>query len=126
MASGPRPTFLPIINFSPSLPTQATLPNTSKMKISLTIAAIAAVALASSAEAFRVCKWNGWQDDNTCAYQCKNGDPVDAEWCQNFKSALEDNGTDCWGDCNSGNGYQFWCSKASLSPSDCASHFWNN
>ncbi|KAG9319411.1 hypothetical protein KVV02_007560 [Mortierella alpina] len=95
------------------------------MKISVTIAAIAAVALASSAEAYRVCR-SGWEDDNTCAYECKNGDPVDGEWCRNFKSALGDNGANCWGDCDSGNGFQFWCSKSTLSPEDCPSHFWNN
>ncbi|KAF9968759.1 hypothetical protein BGZ70_008390 [Mortierella alpina] len=98
---------------------------TQHFQISVTIAAIAAVALASSADAFRVCK-SGWEDENTCAYVCKNGDPIDGQWCRNFKSALNRNGANCWGDCNAGNGFQFWCSKSTLSPSDCPSHFWNN
>ncbi|KAG9319412.1 hypothetical protein KVV02_007561 [Mortierella alpina] len=86
-----------------------------RMKISLTVATIAAVALASSAEAIRVCR-SVLQDDNTCAYECKNGDPADGKWCSSLQKRLISDGADCWGDCNSGNGYQFWCNKSSISP----------
>ncbi|KAF9328670.1 hypothetical protein BGZ91_000902 [Linnemannia elongata] len=87
------------------------------MKISLSVAALGAILIASSAEAIRVCR-TGWQDNNTCGYNCQNGDPIDGQWCRNFKSALTKNGANCWGECNASNGFQFWCSKSSMSPSE--------
>ncbi|KAG0053114.1 hypothetical protein BGZ83_001647 [Gryganskiella cystojenkinii] len=95
------------------------------MKISLTFAALSAVLIASSAEAFRVCV-AGWEDNNTCGFHCQNGDPQDGNWCRNFKSALQKNNANCWGDCSASGGYYFYCSKNTLSPSQCNTHWWSN
>jgi hypothetical protein len=94
------------------------------MKISLSVAALGAILIASTAEAVRVCR-TGWEDGNTCGYNCQNGDRIDGEWCRNFKSALARNGANCWGDCNASNGFQFWCTKSSLSPRECNTHWWS-
>ncbi|KAF9568595.1 hypothetical protein EC968_002897 [Mortierella alpina] len=86
-----------------------------KMKISVTAVAAAAVAVASCADAYRVCRSRG-QNANTCAYECNNNDPADEKWCENAKKRLTSKGAECWGDCNSGNDFQFWCAKSSINP----------
>ncbi|KAG0204151.1 hypothetical protein BGX28_003802 [Mortierella sp. GBA30] len=96
-----------------------------KMKISLSVAAIGAIIFASNAETVRVCR-AGWRDDKVCAYECNNGNPVDGERCNDFMNKLISNNSTCWGDCAPNSGYQFWCLRATLFPDDCNIRYWSN
>ncbi|KAF9580383.1 hypothetical protein BGW38_002992, partial [Lunasporangiospora selenospora] len=95
-----------------------------RMKFTVTTFALVAALAISNVQAFIVCR-DGWEDDNTCGFNCKNNDPVDGTWCNRFKSALIRKGANCWGDCMFSNGWQFWCSKNSLTNPSCPSHYWS-
>ncbi|KAI8604370.1 hypothetical protein EDD21DRAFT_221573 [Dissophora ornata] len=94
------------------------------MKISISVATLCALLLASSTNAFEVCR-SDWQDAKTCGYNCMNNDGMDATWCDNFKAAMQNNGAGCWGDCHSNAGAKFWCSKNTMSDPTCGDHYWS-
>ncbi|KAF9346734.1 hypothetical protein BGX34_003687, partial [Mortierella sp. NVP85] len=93
------------------------------MKISLTLAAMCTLLVATSTHAFQVCRTD-WQDGNTCGYNCENNDPYDNKWCENFKNAMTKAGNNCWGNCYASGGPKFWCSKSSMSVPQCDKHYW--